>query len=110
MKLKPYVSYRAPEVSQSEFTARDLFAAVYSDKIIEDFHDGKLNEDGSSKEPSEAEKLTADEAWAKARCYGSDMFVEDKDRVPDRTGEVPELADPLADRPPHRYYDPTRIL
>ncbi|XP_017493739.1 PREDICTED: 39S ribosomal protein L41, mitochondrial [Rhagoletis zephyria] len=47
-KLKPYVSYKAPEVVQSEFTSLDLFNAVYSKKIIEDFKEGKLNEDWQS--------------------------------------------------------------
>ncbi|TMW54139.1 hypothetical protein DOY81_000815 [Sarcophaga bullata] len=73
-KLKPYVSYRAPDVIQSEFTSLDLFNAVYSKKIIEDFKEGKLNENGAPIEPSEHELLTADEALIRARKTGSDIF------------------------------------
>ncbi|XP_019559245.3 large ribosomal subunit protein mL41 [Aedes albopictus] len=73
-KMKPYVSYRAPDVIQSEFTSQDLFNAVYAQKVIDDFKGGNLNEDGTPKEPSEAEQLTPDEAWIRARKTGSDMF------------------------------------
>ncbi|XP_011203957.1 39S ribosomal protein L41, mitochondrial [Bactrocera dorsalis] len=73
-KLKPYVSYKAPEVIQSEFTSLDLFNAVYSKKIIEDFKEGKLNDDGSPVTPSKDEQLTADEALIRARKTGSDIF------------------------------------
>ncbi|EAT36239.1 AAEL011666-PA [Aedes aegypti] len=73
-KFKPYVSYRAPEVIQSEFTSQDLFNAVYAQKVIDDFKSGNLNEDGTPKEPSEVEKLTPEEAWIRARKSGSDMF------------------------------------
>ncbi|XP_037949581.1 39S ribosomal protein L41, mitochondrial [Teleopsis dalmanni] len=73
-KFKPYVSYRAPDVVQSEFTSLDLFNAIYSQKIIDDFKDGKLNADGSSTKPSDAENLTATEAYTRARKTGSDIF------------------------------------
>ncbi|XP_025835037.1 39S ribosomal protein L41, mitochondrial-like [Agrilus planipennis] len=73
-KLKPYVSYRAPDIIQSEFTAEDLFNVVYAKKIIGDFKGGKLNEDGTPKEPSPEEKLTSEEATLKARQTGSDIF------------------------------------
>lgn len=73
-KLKPYVSYKAPEVVQSEFTSLDLFNAVYSQKIIEDFKAGKLQADGSSTEPSSNEQLTSQEALIRARKTGSDIF------------------------------------
>uniref|UniRef100_A0A2M3ZBE0 Putative mitochondrial ribosomal protein l41 n=1 Tax=Anopheles braziliensis TaxID=58242 RepID=A0A2M3ZBE0_9DIPT len=73
-KLKPYVSYKAPDVVQSEYTSQDLFNAVYSQKIIDDWKSGKLNEDGSPVEPSAEEALTKEEAWIKARKTGSDMF------------------------------------
>merc|ERR1712002_1069731 len=42
-KLKPYVSYRVPGVIQGEFGPQDLFHAVYSKKIAEDFKAGKLD-------------------------------------------------------------------
>jgi len=32
-KLKPYVTYRSTDVVQSKFTAHDLFAVVYANKI-----------------------------------------------------------------------------
>lgn len=75
-KLKPYVSYRAPDVVQSEFSAQDLFNAIYSKKIVEDFNTGKLESNGEAVEPSEAEKLTPEVAWIKARQTGSDIFSE----------------------------------
>ncbi|KAM8713458.1 hypothetical protein ACLKA7_013726 [Drosophila subpalustris] len=73
-KLKPYVSYKAPDVVQSEFTSLDLFNAVYSQKIIEDFKAGQLKADGSPKEPSANEQLTPQEALLRARRTGSDIF------------------------------------
>uniref|UniRef100_A0A182NQZ7 39S ribosomal protein L41, mitochondrial n=1 Tax=Anopheles dirus TaxID=7168 RepID=A0A182NQZ7_9DIPT len=39
-KFKPYVSYKAPDVVQSEFTSQDLFNAVYAQKIINDWKTG----------------------------------------------------------------------
>uniref|UniRef100_A0A1B6KJP9 39S ribosomal protein L41, mitochondrial n=1 Tax=Graphocephala atropunctata TaxID=36148 RepID=A0A1B6KJP9_9HEMI len=75
-KLKPYVSYRAEDFKQPEFTAQDLFIAVYRDKIANDFKDGKLNEDGSPMEPTPEELLTPDEAKLKARQTGSDIYQE----------------------------------
>ncbi|KAL1509967.1 hypothetical protein ABEB36_004630 [Hypothenemus hampei] len=75
-KLKPYVSYRTPDVVQSEFTAEDLFNVVYAPKIIKDFNEGKLDDNGNPLEPSSEEKLTAEEAKIKARQTGSDLFSE----------------------------------
>lgn len=73
-QLKPYVSYKAPEVIQSEFTSQDLFNAVYAEKIIDDFKNKRINDDGSPVQPSDNEKLTSDEAWMRARKTGSDIF------------------------------------
>ncbi|XP_068148182.1 large ribosomal subunit protein mL41 [Drosophila tropicalis] len=73
-KLKPYVSYKAPDVVQSEFTSLDLFNAVYSRKIIDDFKADKLQSDGQALEPSENERLQPDEALINARKTGSDIF------------------------------------
>ncbi|XP_049784613.1 39S ribosomal protein L41, mitochondrial isoform X1 [Schistocerca cancellata] len=75
-QLKPYVSYAAPDVIQSEFTARDLFDAVYRRKIVEDFKNGKLDSSGNPLEPSPEEALTADEAKNKARSVGNDICGE----------------------------------
>lgn len=73
-QLKPYVSYRVPDVNRPEFTPQDLFHAVYTQKIVQDFKDGKINEDGSSTEPSEEEKLTREEAKIRALQTGSDYI------------------------------------
>ncbi|KAI4471676.1 mitochondrial ribosomal protein l41 [Holotrichia oblita] len=73
-KLKPYVSYRTPDIVQSEFTAEDLFNVVYAPKIELDLSEGNLNEDGSSKDPSPEEKMSKEEAFIKARQTGSDIF------------------------------------
>jgi len=45
-QLKPYVSYRVPDITQSEFTARDLFDATYAKPIVDDFTAGKLDASG----------------------------------------------------------------
>lgn len=73
-KFKPYVSYRAPDVTQTEFTTQDLFNAIYAEKIIKDYKEGKLDEYGEPIEPSEEEKLTSKEAWLRARKTGSDFL------------------------------------
>uniref|UniRef100_A0A1A9W7S3 39S ribosomal protein L41, mitochondrial n=1 Tax=Glossina brevipalpis TaxID=37001 RepID=A0A1A9W7S3_9MUSC len=73
-KLKPYVSYKAADVVQSEFTSLELFNAIYAQKILEDFKSGKLKDDNSSVEPSESELLTPEEALLRARKTGSDIF------------------------------------
>ncbi|XP_072945013.1 large ribosomal subunit protein mL41 [Epargyreus clarus] len=72
--LKPYVTYKAQDVVQSEFTAQQLFNAVYSKKIVADYKQGKLDADGQPLEPSEEELLQPDEAVAKAKRTGSDIF------------------------------------
>jgi large subunit ribosomal protein L41 len=59
---------------QSEFTPRDLFDAVYSEKIVKDFKDGKLSETGEPLEPSPEEQLTSEEAYNQARKTGTDIF------------------------------------
>jgi large subunit ribosomal protein L41 len=74
LQLKPYVSYRVPEVVQSEFSPKDLFDAIYSEKIVNDFKSGKLGETGEPLEPSPEEDLTAEEAYAQARKPGADIF------------------------------------
>lgn len=74
-KLKPYVSYRTPDVVQGEFGPQDLFYAVYSEKIAEDFKNGKLDENYNALEPSEEEQLTAEEASNKALSVGADRLA-----------------------------------
>lgn len=75
-KLKPYVSYRTNHFTQTEFTADDLFNAVYSKKVVDDWNSKQLNEDGSSKKPSPEEAMGPEEAWLRARKTGSDLFGE----------------------------------
>jgi len=72
--LKPYVAYSTKEIYQDELTARDLFNVIYGQKIITDFKAGKLDQDGNPQEPSAAERITAEEAYIKARQTGSDIF------------------------------------
>ncbi|EEB14225.1 mitochondrial 50S ribosomal protein L41, putative [Pediculus humanus corporis] len=72
--LKPYVSYRSSDIMQTEFTAKDLFDAIYSEKIQNDFYKGKLDEDGNSLEPNNYEKMTEEEAELLAKQTGSDIF------------------------------------
>lgn len=72
--LKPYVSYRTADFTQSEFTAEDLFNAVYSNKVVEDWNKKQLNEDGTPKNPSEDEQLGPDEAYQRARKTGADIY------------------------------------
>lgn len=73
-ELKPYVSYRTPNIVQSEFTTEDLFTAVYAKKIIDDWNQKQLNEDGTSKSPSKEELLDAKTAHRLARQTGADIF------------------------------------
>jgi large subunit ribosomal protein L41 len=73
-KFKPYVTYKTPEVVQSKLTSQDLYNAVYAQKVIDDFKEDRLNEDGTSKQPTEEELLTPEEALNRARKTGSDIF------------------------------------
>lgn len=75
-QLKAYVSYRAPRITQSEFTAEDLFNSVYAQKIVDDWNKKQLNEDGTSKNPSKEESMDSYRAWQEARKTGSDIFFE----------------------------------
>ncbi|XP_029637086.1 39S ribosomal protein L41, mitochondrial [Octopus sinensis] len=40
-ELKPYVSYKVPDVVQSQFTAKELFDACYAPSIIEEHNASK---------------------------------------------------------------------
>ncbi|XP_065204820.1 large ribosomal subunit protein mL41 [Planococcus citri] len=72
--FKPYVSYRAVTRDEPEFTAKDLFEVTYCRKMYDDFKANKLDEDGNALEPNDAEKLTAQEAWANARKCNNDLM------------------------------------
>ncbi|OAD59002.1 39S ribosomal protein L41, mitochondrial [Eufriesea mexicana] len=80
--LKPYVSYRATGITKREYTAKDLFNLVYANKIRQDFKKGQLDENGESLNPSEYEKMTAEEARIKAEMTGSDKFQVKRGDVP----------------------------
>ncbi|ODM87207.1 39S ribosomal protein L41, mitochondrial [Orchesella cincta] len=74
--LKPYVSYKTADIYQTEFTPENLFESVYKNKIVRDFKNNKLDDQGNPLEPNEMEKLTPEEAWIIARKSGSDIFSE----------------------------------
>ena len=50
---------------QEELTSKDLFHTVYGKKIMRDFKEGKLDDDGNPVEPSDSERQTRDEAWVR---------------------------------------------
>ena len=56
---------------QDELTSKDLFHAVYGKKILRDFKEGKLDEEGNPAEPSTEESMTRDEAWVCANAVNS---------------------------------------
>ncbi|RWS31976.1 39S ribosomal protein L41-like protein [Leptotrombidium deliense] len=66
-KLKPYVSYRTPDIHQSEFTAKALFSKVYGPKIVDEYMEGKRPEVEVTNEEIRNARL-------KARQCCSDMF------------------------------------
>ena len=74
-RLKPYVSYKAKDTVQEQFTAKDLFNVVYGKKILQDYKEGKLDDQGNPLEPSEEERMSADTAILNARRTGSDIFT-----------------------------------
>ena len=43
--------------------------------MLKDFQEGRLDDEGNATEPSEEERMTAEEARVKARQTGSDVFV-----------------------------------
>lgn len=69
-ELKPYVSYRADEIDTKPFTAKDLFDAVYKDKIVNDFEQNNV-------EDYTVEQEEIDKARLEAMQTGSDLFEED---------------------------------
>ena len=42
-QLKPYVSYKAQDIKQSEFTAKDLFISTYAKNLLEQYKSGKID-------------------------------------------------------------------
>lgn len=82
-QLKPYVSYKVIKEEEPEFTAKDLFYAVYADKIEADYAAGELDENGAPVNPSENELLTAEQAREAALKIGADMFTDTENIVND---------------------------
>ena len=66
---------KAPFLFQEELQSKDLFHAVYGKKILRDFKEGKLGEDGNPAEPSENENQTRDEAWVSEIYLNSELHV-----------------------------------
>lgn len=67
-ELKPYVSYKAPDVPSEEFTAKELFEATYAEEIIDKFQKGEKVEPIEFDENDALEKKHAVE-----KC-GADLF------------------------------------
>lgn len=63
LQLKPYVSYKAPDLQQTEFTAKDLFDACYAQGIKDGFKAGKILPLPSDKK---------DESWL---TFGAQMMT-----------------------------------
>ena len=71
-ELKPYVSYRCPDITQTEFTARDLFNATIADTIIEKFKNNEtIDVDVDEKE--------VERARIRAKQTGADLFIDNTD-------------------------------
>lgn len=45
-QLKPYVSYKAKEITQKELSPKDIFNSVYAADIEDDFRDGRIKLEG----------------------------------------------------------------
>ena len=72
-QLKPYVSYRAPDISQPPMTPEELFGQVYTDKIARDFEEGRLGQDGELTGPRLEEQTTVEHARQQALAVSSDI-------------------------------------
>lgn len=68
--LKPYVSYRAQEINNEAFTAKDLFNHIYADPIVSTFEDNSVDSFDVSPEEIDKSRL-------RAMQTGADLF-EDK--------------------------------
>lgn len=68
-QLKPYVSYRTEEVDVPAMTAKDLFDAVYAEKITQQFKENGIDE-------FEVPQESIDNARLSALQTGSDLFEE----------------------------------
>ena len=81
---------------QEELSSKDLFHAVYGKKILRDFKEGKLDDDGNSAEPSEDENMTRDEAWvSESSCLfepSGDSLSTDVIWLVDVTSDAPKTS------------------
>ncbi|RWR98837.1 39S ribosomal protein L41-like protein [Dinothrombium tinctorium] len=66
-KLKPYVSYRTPDVEQSEYNAKALFNKTYANTIVDEFLKGEKIEMKASEKDIRAARI-------KAKQTGADLF------------------------------------
>lgn len=69
-ELKPYVSYRAEDISTPPHTAKELFDRVYASQVERDFKEKNI-------ENYDVPQEQIDEARLKAMQTGSDLFEDD---------------------------------
>lgn len=72
--LKPYVSYRAEEVTQSPFTAQQLFNVTYGRKIYQCYREEKPIPEELLTEDQETIEAAKVKAKNEARKVGADLF------------------------------------
>ena len=63
LQMKPYVSYKVPEITQTELTAKDLFNATYAKDVIDKYKRGRLDVDNLTAEDVLNQKL---KSWWKS--------------------------------------------
>ncbi|XP_046338855.2 39S ribosomal protein L41, mitochondrial-like [Haliotis rufescens] len=55
-KLKPYVSYKVSNITQTKFTAKDLFHSCYANDIVDKFSKGEITVESSTQSDSKHDK------------------------------------------------------
>jgi len=63
LQLKPYVSYKVSDVTNSTFTARELFNSTYAKTVIDDFNKRKLESDKASEPGTIKTSESSDNKW-----------------------------------------------
>ena len=48
LQLKPYVSYKAKEITQGPLTPKDIFNSVYAETVEDEFRRGKIKMEGDN--------------------------------------------------------------
>ena len=46
--MKPYVSYKAKEITQGPLTPKDIFNSVYAETVEDEFRRGKIKMEGDN--------------------------------------------------------------